>query len=348
MVDENLEDQLVTVPKLAKLLAQDQSFVSEIGLNEFQPHEIVQRLELIIGFVLAMYNTARTIFRSRKGLTLDEKLVQLIYSRVVLMPEVVLNLPDVLEYARKCYEEVKGDTKQSKCTWDNMSLYEKFFAVCVRVFIEELKLDRPDFHLAFPDFENLVSRSLLASAFKGVFSHVKWELDDEVDSTQRSVLSARAPFKAMYESYRIAAKALREKGYSNEEAFWILFAVMSLQPFHEEEDAEALGVENEIRLSEILERQSAIYREEVNREMNSEDTSLFLNLLKEKFDEIRKIVYESHADDYSIALRDLTRVLYRLGGESNIQHAAAATQYILRMSIGLFPDSESLKLVRDV
>jgi len=177
MVDENFKDQFVTVPKLARLLAKDSSFVHNIGLNEFQSHEIVQRLELILGFVLAMYNTAKTIFGSPKGLTLDEKFVQLIYSRVVLMPEVVLNQQDVLEYASKCYEEVKGDTKQLQHTWDNMTLYEKFFAVCVRVFIEELKLDRPDFHLAFPDFENLVSRSLLAYAFKGVFSCVNWELD---------------------------------------------------------------------------------------------------------------------------------------------------------------------------
>ena len=109
-----------------------------------------------------------------------------------------------------------------------------------------------------------------------------------------------------------------------------------------------LGIEKKILLSEILERQLAIYCEEVNRQMKFEEPGPFLNLLKEKFDEIRKIVYESHPDDYSLAARDLTRVLYHLAGQTNIQHAVAGTQYILTLSNTLFRESESLKIIRDV
>lgn len=152
--------------------------------------------------------------------------------------------------------------------------------------------------------------------------------------------------KCMLENHRITAEGLREKGYSTEEAFWICFAVISLQPFFEQEDAKILGIKNEIRLSEILQRQLAIYCEQVNKEMKPEDIVPFLNLLKEKFDEIRKIVY----DDYSSPARNLSRVLYHLGGKTNIQHAVAATAYILKMSNELFDESESksLKLIRDV
>ena len=155
--------------------------------------------------------------------------------------------------------------------------------------------------------------------------------------------------KDMYDNYRGAAKALQENGYSNEEAFWICFALMSLQAFYKEEDAKVLGIDNEIRLSEILERQLAIYCEEVNREMKSKEVCPFLNLLKEKFDEIRNVVFESHPDNYSSASRDLCRVLYRLSGETNIQHAVAGTQYVLKMIYELSKDGpEPLKLIRDV
>lgn len=177
MVDENLKDQLVTVPELARLLAKDSSFVSEIGLDEYQPHEIVQGLELIVGFVLAMYNTVKTIFRSHKAPTLDDKFIQLIYSRVVLMPEIVQSQPDILNYARECYNDVKKNVEQLQCKWDVLPLYSKFFEVCVGVLIEERKLCEYYIHLPLPDFGKVACRSILACIFKGVFSHISWELD---------------------------------------------------------------------------------------------------------------------------------------------------------------------------
>lgn len=177
MTDENIKDQLVTVPKLARLLAVDHSFVCEIGLDEFQPHEIVQRLELILGFVLAMYNTAKSIFKSDKYPTLDDKFIELIYSRIRLMPEIIQSKPRPRDYAEQCYTEVKRKLDESEKKWEAMTLYEQFFEICVRVFLEEMKLDRPDLHLLMPEFEEISSCSIMASTFKGVFSRISWKLD---------------------------------------------------------------------------------------------------------------------------------------------------------------------------
>ena len=196
MADENIfRDPFVT--HLARLLAKDRSFVSEIGLDEFQPDQVVLGLEDVVGFILAMYNTAKSIFSTHKTLTLDEKFIRLIYSRFVLYPSfsqcpLTPNLrdaldPDALNYANGCYEEIKRNANQSQCKWDDMPLYTKFFEICVRVFLEEMKLDRPDIHLLMPESEEISSRSILDCAFKGVFSHVDWELNDKVELTQVSL-----------------------------------------------------------------------------------------------------------------------------------------------------------------
>lgn len=180
---ENLKDQLVTVPELARLLAKDRAFVCEIGLDEYQPREIIQGLEMIIGFVFAMHNTAKSIFESDEYPTLDDKFIELIYSRIRLMPEIVQSQPDTLNYAEKCYKEVKRNVDQSQRKWDGMPLYSKFFEVCVRVLIEERKLCEPDIYAPLSDFGKLSCRSVLACAFKGVFSYVDWELDESGDNS---------------------------------------------------------------------------------------------------------------------------------------------------------------------
>jgi len=174
--DENLKDQLVLVPKLARLLAKDRAFVCEIGLDEFLPHEIVEKLELVIGFIFAMHNTAKSIFESDEYPTLDDKFIELIYSRIRLMPEILQSKPRPRDYAKQCYREVKRKLDESGDKWETMTLYEQFFEICVRVFLEEMKLDRPDLHLLMPEFEEVTSRSIMASTFKAVFSYVNWEL----------------------------------------------------------------------------------------------------------------------------------------------------------------------------
>lgn len=178
MEDPNVYDQLVIVPKLAEQLANDESFIYEIELDEFSHDEKVQKLSLVIGFVLSMYNTARSIFKKFEYPTLDDKFIELIWSRIHLMPEIVRNRPDILNYARERYNEVKRKSDESGCMWDVMTLYEQFFEICVCVFVEEMKLDRPDIHLALPEFQHTTSRSVLAYVFKGVFSHINWKLEE--------------------------------------------------------------------------------------------------------------------------------------------------------------------------
>lgn len=205
MADENIRDQFVTVHNLARLLAKDRSFVSEVGLDEFPPDQVVLGLEGIIGFILAMYNSAKTIFSAYRTLTLDEKFTRLIYSRFVLYPNfsqrpLTLELrdeldSDALNYAEECYEEIKRNADQSQSKWDDLPLSTKFFEICVRVLIEEDIVDTrklteeeksqsTDF---FHPVDSLFgSRPVLAVAFKGVFSRLDWELGGKIESIQVS------------------------------------------------------------------------------------------------------------------------------------------------------------------
>jgi len=172
--------------------------------------------------------------------------------------------------------------------------------------------------------------------------------------------------KVMYETYRDVAKAWRAKGYSDEEArgvakawrekgcsdeeaFWISFAWGALYPFFvEEEDAEDVDLEigKKIRLSDILGTFLTIYREEVNRDMKTEEAPQFLNLLKEKFDEVRNIVYETNPDEIG---RELYCFLSDLGADPTTFHAAVATHYIAKgLSERVDDHCDFLELIRDV
>ncbi len=191
MDDPNINDQLLTVPKLAEELASDPSFVYEIGLDEFSHSEIVQRLTLVIGFVFAMYNTAKSIFKSLEYPTLDDKFIELIYSRIRLMPEIVQSEPEPRDYAKECYSTAKRRIYESARNWGDLTLYEQFFEICVRVFLEEMKIDRPDLYLSMPEFEEISSRSIMTKIFKGIFSNIKWELVNKAELTQRCKLSTK-------------------------------------------------------------------------------------------------------------------------------------------------------------
>lgn len=205
MADENIRDQFVTTYNLARLLAKDRSFVSEVGLDEFPPDQVVQGLEGIIGFILAMYNAAKNVFSAYRTLTLDERFKRLIYSRFVLYPKfsqrpLTPNIQDELDmdalnYAGECYEEIKRNADQSECKWDDMSLCEKFFEICVRVLIEEHIVDASRLaeeeesqstNFFHPEDGLFGARPVLAVTFKGVFSHLNWELDENIESTHVS------------------------------------------------------------------------------------------------------------------------------------------------------------------
>jgi hypothetical protein len=155
--------------------------------------------------------------------------------------------------------------------------------------------------------------------------------------------------QAMLEKYRIAAKIWREKGYSQKETFWILFAVMAMQPFIEVDETNKRDLQKGIRLSEILSTQLAIYREEVDQGMKHEDVGAFLILLKKKFDEIQDVFYSQDNPEGK-----LCAILYELGEKHNgssLVHATAAALYVIEMGYGmafLHDKSKRLRLVRDI
>ena len=191
MEDPNVYDQLVVVPKLAEQLVCDHSFIYEIGLDEFSHDEKIQKLSLVIGFVLAMYNTALSVFRSNKSATLDDKFIEVIYSRICLMPELIQSRLKLRDYAKECYSEAKRKSDESGRKWNDMTLHEQFFEICVCVFQEEIKLDRPDLHALMPKFEEVSSHSIMTTVFHAVFSRINWELGNEVEFTESAILSPK-------------------------------------------------------------------------------------------------------------------------------------------------------------
>jgi len=177
----NNADIIDQTSQIAKLLAKNKSFVYEIGLDEFEEDEIIQRLQLLVAFVLAMYNAAEAIFKNIEYKTIDERAIAIIDIRIGLMP-----VSDIIErkisqekYAEQCYLwHLMEMADESVKKWDDMELSERFFEICLCVFREELKLDKPEWHLLEPELEKISSRSILGAAFKGVFSYIKWEIDD--------------------------------------------------------------------------------------------------------------------------------------------------------------------------
>ncbi len=167
--------------QIANQFAKNKSFVYEIGLDEFEEDEIIQRLQLLVAFVLAMYNAAEAIFKNIEYKTMDERAIAIIDNRIDLMsvPFIIEGKISQRKYVELCYfKHLLNMADESVKNWEDMKLSEQFFEICLCVFREELNLDRPDLHLLVPELEEISSRSILGAAFKGVFSHIKWELDD--------------------------------------------------------------------------------------------------------------------------------------------------------------------------
>jgi len=379
MTNEDSREQFVTAPYLARVLAKDPSFVSEIGLDGYQPDQIVQGLEDIVGFILAMYNAAMNIFETYDTLTLDEKFVRLIYSRFVLEPELVKIRPDILKYAQECYEEIKSYPDRSQCKWDDMSLYTKFFEICVRVLIEEsyndIRMSQPDMCLSKDENDyyklrdpmaslgiDMGTREVLEVAFKGVFSYVNWELQENDKSTQVSenekvILSpkeAPGPDSAwkeyqleklrnelifVYMFYKDLSKADRKRGFSREEAFWINFAQISFDELWDD------NAEVEVHLSEVLRLYLSIYREEINPHMTPEEEAEFLELLKERFYKVDWIIFESYPDNSGLKVFELGRFI--LGEDANVVRQVEVGQRIVEVANALADIPMPYKLVKD-
>lgn len=300
MADENIEDQFITASNLAGHLANDRSFVSEIGLDGCPPDMVVPALRQIFGFILGMYKSAKDIF-SDKTLTLDEKFIRLLYSRFILMPWWTENPSDALDYSKNAYENIKWHADRSQGKWGDMSLYAKFFEVCAYVLFEEnIAVTRM---VAEPEWDTgadskLVTRPVLSVACDGVFSHVNWELNG-VGGAPSDISSCKGAQKWKGKNttddwlikpelafiYMIHKRMIRDnRKHTNklwstnpEEDFWITFIELTWDTTWNNKS------QVEVNLSEILRLYLRIYREDIKPEMTAEEETEFLELLKERF-----------------------------------------------------------------
>ncbi len=208
----------LAVVNLLNKFSTDPSFLSEIGLEDLPPEKVVEGLTSVFGFILAMYNAARKIFPTSSNLSIDELFVKLIYSRLILFslqpqidelahldmdnPKDAENrqklmleirvaqcdlVPDVLEKANKCLKEIKGAAHPSP-EWDDLPLSSKFFEICLALFIKEDQYDAnrlPEENgkikatiFVNSEFYSSGARTVLATAFKAVFSQIDWSLED--------------------------------------------------------------------------------------------------------------------------------------------------------------------------
>jgi len=302
MTNENTKDQFVTASYLARLLAKDSSFVSEIGLDECPPDMLVPALERIFGFISGMYENVKDIFSTYKTLTLDEKFIRLIYSRLMLMPWLAEKPADALDYSKEAYEDIKWHADRSKCKWGDMSVYAKFFQVCYYVLFEEniavaRMVAEPEWDIG-ADSSKLVTRPVLSVACDVVFSHVNWELNG-VGGAPSNISSCKGAQKWKGKNttddwlikgelafiYMIHKRMIRDnRKHTNklwstnpEEDFWITFIVITWDTTWDNKS------QVEVNLSEILRLYLRIYREDIKPEMTAQEEPEFLELLKERF-----------------------------------------------------------------
>lgn len=326
MTDENIKEQFVTVSNLARLLAKDPSFVSEIGLDECPPDMVVPALEQIFGFILGMYENAKDIFTSNKTLTLDEKFVRLIYSRFILMPWWTEKPSDARDYSKDAYENIKWHADRSQRKWIDMSLYAKFFEVCDYVLLEEnIALMRM---IAEPKWDTgtdskLVTRPVLSVACEGVFSHVNWELDG-VEATASAISSFKGFQKWKSKNtvddwlikgelafiYTLHKQLIRDgrKTESNfspgeskffqtcpEEDFWINFIQITWDTAWDNKS------KIDVNLSEVLRLYLRIYRADIKPDMTPEEEADFLELLKETFYKVDRLNSDLFQQNISVS-----------------------------------------------
>ena len=179
IVGENFREQLDLVPKLSKQFANDKEFVDLIGLSDNLPTERASLLEPRIGFVLAMYRSMKNIFREHPQLSLDDKFTMLIYSRISIIPELVIEHSDIELYAKQCFNEAKQNVDELEMkwdTWDDMSMKEKFFEICLRTEVEEEKLMLLDSTDTEDVLWKICHRNIFSLLFHKVFEFVDWEI----------------------------------------------------------------------------------------------------------------------------------------------------------------------------
>ena len=137
--------------------------------------------------------------------------------------------------------------------------------------------------------------------------------------------------------YEESIKYYVEQGFSPEEVFWIQFAQICPSIVWDE------NAPNEVKLSEVLRLYLSIYCEKVNPKMTVEEEPAFLELLRERYNKVNWIIFESHQDDYGLATLELGRLI--LGEGANlIRQTKIGTDVLNIARAGPIP----LKLVEDI
>jgi hypothetical protein len=147
--------------------------------------------------------------------------------------------------------------------------------------------------------------------------------------------TASDTIKVLYKLNEISTKELYKQDYSKEEAFWFGFAVACLYIWD-------TNAKIEVRLSEILRLYLTIYCEKVNPEMKVEDEARFVELLKEKYRQIRQSVLEIE-DTYESSLK-LGKIIHK--EKLNIIKQALTADGVLSYAHATVP--MPFKLVNDI
>ncbi len=151
---------------------------------------------------------------------------------------------------------------------------------------------------------------------------------------------ASEPIKLLWNLYEIHTKGLNESlikypllQYSEEEKFWFSFAITSCYFW----DSKA---EIEIRLSEIFRLYLTIYCGKIDPNMKVEDEAKFIELLKEKYEEVRQVAFEG---DYESS-KKLGEIIHK--GKLNILKQALTASNILTYALSMVP--MPFRLIDDV
>jgi hypothetical protein len=146
---------------------------------------------------------------------------------------------------------------------------------------------------------------------------------------------APEPIKVLYKLHEVSTKGLAEQGYSEEEAFWFGFAVTCCYIWDP-------NAEVEINLSEIFRLYLTIYCEKMNPEMKVKEEARFIELLKEKYKQIRQIVLEIE-DPYESTMK-LGEIIHK--EKLNVIKQALTADGVLSYAQATVP--MPFKLIKDI
>jgi len=149
--------------------------MQRIGLDEVATPEYIHRLKLYIGFVLAMYNTAKSIFEKYKYVHFDTnaKLSILMITRFRMLPGI-----HPIELATKWLKELKFNRE-----WEKLDIKEKFFSVCKYMFAAEMKIEMKPMAInpffAKDEVIESMSQPIIEEILIAVFKEIPWTIREK-------------------------------------------------------------------------------------------------------------------------------------------------------------------------